>query len=251
MKFSGWVMSAGLVLIATAANAQMSAPDRVGRSPYAAVSDVDGPYVGGGGRYSGGPYNGGPYGGGPYTGGPYAAAPPETPGPRYGGPMLLPPQEVYTILRENGFSPLGIPHQRGFVYTIAVVDRGGTDGRLVIDARNGRILRFMPAYRMGDNFSEDATVSHGPAGGARVASHTPPAVPMPKASPLHAGAGPKPAAPLAAAPAPAPAQQSAAVVQAKPADAPAPVAGPAIVEAKPAAPAIQPTQEMPKAQGLD
>ena len=38
---------------------------------------------------------------------------------------------------------------RGFVYTIAVIDRGGEDGRLIIDARNGRIIRFMPAYRMG------------------------------------------------------------------------------------------------------
>jgi hypothetical protein len=28
---------------------------------------------------------------------------------------LLPPQEVYTIVRESGFSPLGIPQQRGFV----------------------------------------------------------------------------------------------------------------------------------------
>jgi hypothetical protein len=249
MKFSGWVMSAGLVFAATAANAQMSAPYDAGRSPYAAVSDVDGPYVGG-----------------PYTGRPYAVAPPEMPGPRYGGPMLLPPEEVYTVVREAGFSPLGIPRQRGFVYTIAVVDRGGNDGRLVIDARNGRILRFTPAYRMGDNFSEDRMPSNGPAGplppgsavrGAlpppptsRVASHTPPAVPMPKASPLHTGAAPQPAAPLAAAPSPAPAQQSAAI-QTKPAEAPAPVAGPTIVAAKPAAPAIQPTQEMPKAQGLD
>jgi hypothetical protein len=40
-------------------------------------------------------------------------------------------------------------------------------------------------------------------------------------------------------------------MQAKPADAPPPAAAPAIVEAKPAAPPIQPTQEMPKAQGLD
>ena len=68
------------------------------------------------------------------------------------GPALLPPQEVYTVLRENGFSPLGVPQQRGFVYTIAVIDRGGEDGRLVIDARNGRIVRFMPAYRMGAQF---------------------------------------------------------------------------------------------------
>jgi hypothetical protein len=235
MKFTGWVMSAGLILTAAAANAQVPAPYGAGRSPYTAVSDVDGPYVGG-----------------PYTGGPYAAVP----GPRYGGPMLLPPQEVYTVVREAGFSPLGIPRQRGFVYTIAVVDRGGNDGRLVIDARNGRILRFMPAYRSGDNFNGDATASYGPAGplppagmarGARVASHTPPAVPMPKASPLHGGE----AKPRAAMPAPEPAQQAAAV-QAKPAETPAtpPAAAPAVVEAKPA-PQIQPTQEMPKAQGLD
>jgi hypothetical protein len=42
-------------------------------------------------------------------------------------------------------------------------------------------------------------------------------------------------------------------VQAKPADTPAvpQAAAPAVVEAKPAAPQIQPTQEMPKMQGLE
>ena len=62
---------------------------------------------------------------------------------------LVPPQEVYTVIRESRFSPLGIPRQRGFVYTIAVIDRGGEDGRLVIDARTGRIIRFMPAWQDG------------------------------------------------------------------------------------------------------
>jgi len=33
-------------------------------------------------------------------------------------------EEVYTVVRENGFSPLGIPRQRGFVYAIDVIDRG-------------------------------------------------------------------------------------------------------------------------------
>ncbi len=60
-------------------------------------------------------------------------------------PALLPSTEVYAVLRDNGFSPLGIPRLRGGVYTIAVIDRRGDDGRLVIDARDGRILRFMPA----------------------------------------------------------------------------------------------------------
>jgi hypothetical protein len=176
--FTGWVMSAGLVFAAAAADAQVLAPNESGRSPYSVVSDIDGPY---------------------------AAMPPEAPVPRY-GPALLPAQEVYAIVRESGFSPRGIPRQRGFVYTISVIDRRGDDGRLVIDARTGRIIRFMPAYRMGDNFNEDLSVTHGPA------------------------------------------------VQAKPADAAQTTpqtAAPAAVEAKPAAPQIQPTQEMPKVQGLE
>jgi hypothetical protein len=234
--FKGWVVSAGLVLTAAAANAQGLEPYQVAGSRYSVVSDVEGPY---------------------------GAMPPQAPGPRYGGPTLLPATEVYTVVREAGFSPLGIPRQRGFVYTISVIDRGGDDGRLVIDARTGRILRFMPADRMGDNFNEDLTVTYGPAGPLppvgtvrglprppgsvpRVASRTS-SVPMPKASPPHAGA----ARPLAATPAPGPAQQSAAV-QGKPAGAAqaAPqVAAPAAVEAKPAQ--IQPTKEMPKAQGLE
>src|SRR5260370_12474880 len=90
---------------------------------------------------------------------------PPDPPPRYGyGPTLMPATEVYTVLRESGFLPLGIPQRRGFVYTISVIDRGGDDGRLVIDARTGRIIRFMPAYRMGDNFHEDLMGTHGPAG---------------------------------------------------------------------------------------
>jgi hypothetical protein len=233
MKQFKWVMAAGLVLCATAANAQALAPYETGRRPYSAVSDVAGPYSG---------------------------MPPEAPVARY-GPMLLPPTEVYTILRESGFSPLGIPHQRGLVYVIAVIDRGGNDGRLVIDARSGRIIRFMPAWRMGNNFYEGydpyAPPGSPPSAGTvrgeprppesappRLASRTPP-VPLPKPPPPHAAElKPQAAKP---APAPAPAQQSAAV---KPADAPPSAAAPVPVEPKPA-PQIQPTQEMPKVQGLD
>jgi hypothetical protein len=234
--FTGWVMSAGLVFTAAAANAQVLAPYEIGRWPYAVVSDIEGPY---------------------------AAMPPDTPAPR-DGPTLLPPQEVYTVVRDSGFSPLGIPQQRGLVYTIAVIDRGGDDGRLVIDARTGRIIRFIPAYRMGDNFNEDLTVTYGPVGplppvspirGAprppasipHVASRTP-SVPLPKAPPPHAGEVKQ----MEAKPAAVPAPQSAAV-QPKPADvqtAPQ-AAAPSAVEAKPDAPQILPTQEMPKVQGLD
>jgi hypothetical protein len=228
--FTGCIVSAGLVVAATGAQAQLRAPSETANPAYSAVSDF---------------------------GGPYAAMPPEAPAGRYGyGPTLLPPMEVYTVVRENGFSPLGIPHQRGYVYTIAVVDRGGNDGRLIIDARTGRVLRFMPGNRIGDNFNEDFSVNDAAPGplpaptnvrGAprppkpvpHVASRT---VPVPKASPL------------AAKPAPEPVQQSAAA-QPKPAEAQtvpqAAAAAPPVVQAKPAAPAPQPTQDMPKAQGLE
>lgn len=227
--FTGWVMSAGLVLAATSANAQMLAPYQIGGPRYSAVSDFDGPY---------------------------AEMPPEVPVPRY-GPMLLPAPEVYTVVRENGFSPLGIPRQRGFVYTISVINRDGDDGQLVIDARNGRIIRFMPAYRMGGNIDRNLGMTYGvspvrgvprpPAPIPRLASRTP-SVPLPRAMPPHAG-DPKP---LAATPAPAPAEQSAAIQPKPPEAAPAPsTVGAAAAAAKPATPQIRPTQEMPKMQDLE
>ena len=191
------------------------------------------------------------------------------------GPTLLPPIEVYTVVRESGFSPLGIPRQRGFIYTIAVIDRGGQDGRLVIDARNGRVLRFVPSHGIGDNFNDDLGLTYGPPetlppmtnfrGAPRpprtiphVASRT---VPVPKANPLAAKPAPGPAQPQT------PAQQQSAAGQPKSAEAqtppPAAVTTGAAqaqtqaqtqaqpeVQAKPA-PQIAPTREMPKVQGLE
>ena len=234
---SGWVMSAGLVLAATSANAQIVVPDEGARPLYSAVSDV---------------------------GGPYAAMPPQAPG--YYGPHLLPAPEVYTVLRDNGFSPLGAPQQRGLFYTIAVLDRGGGEGRLVIDARDGRIVRYARGYP-----NADVAVAYGPADAPpvsavrgpprppasvpHVASRTP-TVPLPKAMPQRpdepATAAKTPdKAPDKAASEPAkpsePAPQS--VAQAKPAATP-PATPPAVIEAKPA-PQIQPTKEMPKVQGLE
>ena len=219
--FNGLFISAALVAGTTAADAQVLPPYEIGGSPYANVSDVEGAYA-------------------PPAGEPAL--------PRYGGQMiLLPPREVYAVVRDSGFSPLGVPQQRGLVYTIAVIDRGGEDGRLVIDARNGRIIRFMPAYRMGDNLADALTARYGPVGpppvgplGSRprppasippVASRTP-SVPLPKTTRQ--------------------AQQSAAVQAAKPAPAPtAPEASaPAVLEPK-RPPQIMPTQELPKVQGLD
>jgi hypothetical protein len=224
--FTGWMLSAGLVFTAAAANAQVLEQYGVERSPYAVASDMVGPI---------------------------GAMPPEA--PRYGQYLLLlPPPEVDSIVRESGFSPLGIPHLRGVVYTLPVLDRVGDDGRLVVDARTGRIISFMPANRLSDDLNEDLMGNFGPPGPplrSDMSAPRPPAgvphvlasrttsVPLPKA-PSRAGE----AKPLAAKPAPVPAQLSA--VQAKPADTPA-----AAVPAKPAAPLIRPTQPLPQVQGLD
>jgi hypothetical protein len=232
---TGWVLSAGLVLSIPTADAQLRAPNHVGNPSIVTVSDFDGPY---------------------------AAMPPEVPAPRYGpayGPRLMPPIEVYTVLRENGFLPLGIPRQRGLVYTIAVIQPGGSDGRLVIDARTGRIIRFIPADEMDDDYRGDLSGADGPAGPLPLATPVRSGVPRPPAPIPHVASRtvpkPKPS-PLAAKPAPEPAQQSAAVQQ-KPAEtqqAVPPAAAPAVVQAKPAAPpapTILPTQEMPQVQGLE
>jgi hypothetical protein len=228
--FTGWAVSAALVLAAGAAQAQLLVPSGTGSPSYTAVSDF---------------------------GGPYAEMPPG-PRPRYGyGPTLLPPTEVYTVVREAGFSPLGIPQQRGLVYTISVIDRGGDDGRLIIDARTGRIIRFMPAHRMGDDFNEDTSTTYGPVG------PLPPVpqqmrvrgVPRPPASIPHVASRtvpvPKPNPQQVVKPAAEPEKQTAAV-QPKPAEAQTPPPTAATVgQAKPPALAILPTQEMPQAQGLE
>ena len=246
MKLFTGSLAAGLVLLAGGAQAQVA-----GR--YTAASDFDEPYA------VAPPVVHGPR---------YAPGPDYVPGRQYGyapGPGLLPSTEVYSVLRDNGFSPLGIPRLRGFVYTISAIDRGGEDGRLVIDARNGRIIRFVP-YRTGDNFFEDqsalrppppapvppaSTQAHvqaatpaapvqaaprPPKSAAQVASRT---VPMPKASPV------------AAKPAAAPVQQAAAPSP-QPTEAQA-AAAPATTGAVPAKPVpeIAPTQDMPNAQGLE
>jgi hypothetical protein len=234
--FTGWVLSAGLVFSVPTANAQLLAPNHVRNPSIVTVSDFDGPY---------------------------AAMPPEVPAPRYGPPAyeprLMPPIEVYTVLRENGFLPLGIPRQRGLVYTIAVIEPGGSDGRLIIDARNGRIIRFVPADGMDDDDRGDASGAYGAVGPLPPPTPVRSSVPRPPAPIPNVASRtvPKPRPnPLAARRAAEPAQQSAAVQQ-KPAEAQQavpPAAAPTVGQAKPAAPAaptILPTQEMPQVQGLE
>lgn len=250
--FTGCVAAATLAVAATAAQAEVPA-NGISGGAMIAVSDFDGPYA------------------------PPEAAPP--PPPRYGygygyedrgpAPALLPATEVYAVLRDNGFSPLGIPRLRGAVYTIAVIDRRGDDGRLVIDARDGRILRFMPAadaYGMAPTYEEPAVAPYRPQSAlppptlVRSGPPRPPApiphvasrrtVPVPKAAPERAETPVVAANPAEQARQTPPAQQTAAA-QAKPAETPQ-AAAPTVGEAKPKpSPTILPTQEMPAAQGLD
>jgi len=290
--FPGLAASVALVCTAAAANAQMLAPYDAGKARP--VSDVDGPYSAGpppievpppAPRYYGyGPDRG--YGQdrgyGPDRGyapdyryesnrdydrgyGPERGYAPERAyGPDQGyapGPALLPPQEVYAILRVNGFSPLGIPRQRGYVYVIAVLDRGGEDGRLMIDGRNGRIIRFVPASQWGQAYDR-MSFGRGPDLAPRAAGALPPTTRVNAAPPpviyapsigSHAAAVPVPAQKPAAAVAKS--AQQAAVNEAKPAAAPSQPAG-TVVEAKPAAPQVdapqvKPTQQMPAVQGLE
>jgi hypothetical protein len=260
-------MSAVLVVAASAANAQAPAQG-AGRAQYQATSDIGGPYVGG-------PPPAPPPG---YYRAPPAYGPPAAYGPPPGyGPPILPLHEVYAVLRDNGFSPLGAPYQRGFTYVIAAMDRGGEDGRLVIDARNGRIIRFTPAFRWSNGYYGER---HGYYGDryAPPPPYGPPGVLPPMAPPSSSDARPQVAVPHLASrgvplPQPKPAlagkqaevapQTSAAVEMKPPAPAAKPAAAPATVQAAAAppppastsepkaAPAIQPTQPMPKVQGLE
>ncbi len=258
MKLFTGSLAAGLVLLAGSAQAQVPGPYENGRRPYTAASDF----------------------GAPDAVAPHAVPGPQyVPGPRYGyspGPGLLPSTEVYSVLRDNGFLPLGIPRLRGFIYTIAAIDRGGADGRLIIDARNGRIIRFLPAYRTDDNFDQEQSALRGPFMAQPPQAQAPQAqapqtqapqaqtapqaqapdqvqaaprpsrpahvasraVPMPKASPIAA----KPA-PVQQVAAPAPKSKSAEVQAAAPV-----TTGSA--PAKPV-PQIAPTQDMPTMQGLE
>src|SRR5579863_4537523 len=269
--FRGWAVTAGLVFAATAANAQ-SAPQQAGPPRYQAASDIEGPYAD---VPPPPPVITAPaYGPRAYGPPPAYRSGPAEYGPAYGA-SLLPPTEIYAVLRDNGFSPLGVPRLRGLFYSISAIDRRGDDGRLVIDARDGRIVRFLPAEHFGgygggygDGYYGGAPrPSYGygpiepmtrldnaprpPALVPKIASRMPQSVPMPKASPSKStdrltDVKPQDVKPLAdkltPAPAPAPMQQSAAV-QAKPADTSPAAPAAAAVEAKPAA-AIQPTQPM-------
>ena len=251
--FTGyWAFSLGLILTAATANAQTAPPQESGGA-YHAVSDFYGPY-------GAAPQELPPYAAVPPRGPPYAPPPQvppyaAVPSPEAYSPALLPPAEVYAILRGTGFRPLGVPRQRGMFYVIVVSDRYGEDGRLVIDARTGQFVRFVPASRTQDiygaapgpyaqAFGDLRDPPRPPASIPKLASRAP-VVPMPKPAPSRSAEDRPPAERPAQPP-----QQSAAA-QAKPADTAAAQIAPPATEARPATPPIRPTQPMPSVQGLE
>lgn len=115
------------------------------------------------------PYSERPYRPGPSGSGSYAAIP----SARLERPLdarpMLPPLQVLTTLRATGYSPLGRITQRGWIYTVAALDPNGDDGRLIIDARTGRIMRFIPALSVDAELNDRMSAVYGPPGPPPVA----------------------------------------------------------------------------------
>lgn len=189
----------------------------------------------------------------------------------------LPSYEVAAILRSAGYLPLGGPVRRGAFYVVAAVHPGGEEGRTVIDAYSGRVLRFVPALgtaRAGRG-DEMVLVYQGPTfpppDSPRAVAPPPPAVaarpmgppplitrgvPRPPASIPRVASRTPAAAPVTPRPRPQAAPQRPETAQAPPVPAP--------VETKPAAaspplvpkPAVekdkvQPTQPLPPVQTME
>ncbi len=195
--------------------------------------------------------------------GAYAAIPPV----RYGGMIerpTVPPRQIAAMLRTTGFSLLGRIERRGWVYTVAVLNPKGDDGRAIIDARTGVILKFIPAQAVTARLNNELTTVYGPPSPPtlvrdlrspprpplnvpKVVSRAPAATPLPRArhgaAPVQQAARPgSQHAAIKSKPAVAASESSAPA--AAPTPAPQPAARPAEVE-------LKPTQEMPPVQTLE
>jgi hypothetical protein len=177
----------------------------------------------------------------------------------------MPAQAVVPILRARGFQPLSRAVRRGAFYLVSAVHPRGEEGRVVVDAYTGQIVRFIPATEVrasrrdemvlvyqGPTFPPPNALRSGPPPGTMRGAPRPPA-------PVPSLASRAPAsAPLVT---PKPRPQSA---PQKPETAQAPPPIPAPVETKPAAaspplvqmpvekkPAVQPTRPLPPVQTME
>jgi hypothetical protein len=142
---------------------------------------------------------------------------------------MMSPQELIGFLRADGYSPLGPAMRRGWVYTIAVLNENGDDGRLIVDGRTGEPIRFIPAMRVDARLNEELDSMYGPPG-------PPPAA---FASDPYMRRAPRPPASIpkvAKTPAAQPHVQTAAKPTGTPESAAAPKAAPAVAAAPASAP---------------
>lgn len=65
---------------------------------------------------------------------------------------VVPPYEVFTIVRSMGLSPLGQPALRGGVYVLRAGNRYGEQVRVVVDARAGQVVSVEPFARGPDQY---------------------------------------------------------------------------------------------------
>ncbi len=235
--FTGWVMSAGLVLAATSANAQMLAPYQIGGPRYSAVSDFDGPY---------------------------AEMPPEVPGAPLRPDAAAGAGSLHGRPRERLFAAWNSAATRLLLHDFGdqsrrrrrpVGDRcpQRADRPLRAGVPNGR--QYQSGYEH-DLRPGRAVATGEPGQGRPAAPGADPAAGEPHArraaAPRDAAASRRAEAAGGDAGAGAGQQQSAAIQPKPPEAAPAPsTVGAAAIAAKPSAPQIRPTQEMPKVQDLE
>lgn len=176
----------------------------------------------------------------------------------------VPPREAIRMLRSTGYTVLSRPRPAGLVlYSIAVITPRGDDGRIYMDIRDGRLVRFVPGYALTARTDDEIELAYNPPSPPPAAAA--PRKPAPTAAPKTASrppattTGTAPSSAKQAAPKlpenkpvetkPAQAAPAAPVAAATPVPQTAGVA-PKPAEAKPPV-VIQPTQEMPAVMGLE
>jgi hypothetical protein len=173
--------------------------------------------------------------------------------------------EVVPILRARGFRPLSGVTRRGGFYLVQALHPRGAEGRIVLDAYTGEIVRFIPATQMrASRRDEMVLVYQGPTfpppdalRGAPPAMQSAPRPPAPL--PSLASRTPSSAPLVTPKPRPQSAPQKPETAQAPPVPAPVETkpaaASPPLVqkpvEKTPEKPALQPTQPLPPVQTME
>ena len=75
----------------------------------------------------------------------------------------VPPREAIRMLRSTGYTVLSRPRPAGAVlYSIAVITPRGDDGRIYMDVRDGRLVRFVPGYSLTPRTDEGIELAYNP-----------------------------------------------------------------------------------------